>query len=106
MANDISGQLPIGPQQLGNASQLGQLGKTPTTEQGDSFKDVLMKSLEEVDRLQKDADRAFQGLATGKTQDVTEVLSAVQKADLAFKTLMQIRNKLIDAYDELRQMRI
>ena len=42
---------------------------------------------------------------TGKTDNVTEVLSAVQKADLAFKMLMQIRNKLIDAYDEFRQMR-
>jgi len=104
MANDISSQLPIGPQQIGGAGSAGA-AKTQPPQDG-SFKDVLMKSLEEVDRLQKDADVAFQRLATGQAQNVTEVLSAVQKADLAFKTLMQIRNKLIDAYDELRQMRI
>ena len=105
MANDISSQLPIGPQQIGGSAELSRQVRPQSTE-GGSFKDLLMKNLEEVDRLQKDADVAFQRLVTGQQQNVTEVLSAVQKADLAFKTLMQIRNKLIDAYDELRQMRI
>jgi flagellar hook-basal body complex protein FliE len=59
-----------------------------------------------VNQLQKDADVAFQRLATGQTQNVTEVFTAVEKADLAFKTLMQIRNKLVDAYNDIRQMRI
>jgi flagellar hook-basal body complex protein FliE len=103
MAGEINSNLPIGPQQTGGVGQAAGLQKTV---QGGSFKDMLMKSLQEVNRLQEDANVAFERLATGKTQNVTEVLSAVQKADLAFKTLMQIRNKLVSAYDEIRQMRI
>ena len=45
-------------------------------------------------------------LATGKSDNVSEVFTAVKKAELAFQTLMQMRNKLLDAYDEIRQMRI
>lgn len=103
MANDIGGNFQIQRPQFGDALKPAGLGKPA---QGQSFKEMLVKSLEEVDRLQKDADLAFERLATGQTQNVTEVLSAVQKADLAFKTLMQIRNKLIDAWNEIRNMRI
>ena len=104
MAGEISSQLPIGPGRVGGPAQQVGAGKAGTG--GESFKDMLVRSLDEVNRLQQDANVAFERLATGRTQNVTEVLSAVQKADLAFKTLMQIRNKLIDAYDEIRQMRI
>lgn len=104
MAQDIGGSLPIGPQQPVGPAQ--RVGPRRADAQGQSFKDMLVNSLEEVNRLQEDANVAFQRLATGKTQNVTEVLGAVQKADLAFKTLMQIRNKLVDAYEEIRQMRI
>jgi flagellar hook-basal body complex protein FliE len=103
--NEISSHLPIGPQGVGGAKpQVGPAAKPPQGEA--SFKDMLVKSLEEVNRLQTDAHTAVERWATGQTQNVTEMLGAVQKADLAFKTLMQIRNKLIDAYEEIRQMRI
>ena len=71
-----------------------------------SFKEVLMDNIRQVNALQADADRAIENLTTGQTQNVAEVLTAVQKADLAFKTLLQIRNKLMDAYDEVKQIRI
>jgi flagellar hook-basal body complex protein FliE len=45
-------------------------------------------------------------LTTGKTENVAEVFTAVKKAELAFQTLMQIRNKLSDAYEEIKQMRV
>jgi len=105
MPNDISQHLPIGPGQIGGPKQ-PVTGPGKTAPGGQSFKDMLVKSLDEVNRLQSDANVAVERWATGQTQNVTEMLSAVQKADLAFKTLMQIRNKLIDAYDDIRQMRI
>ena len=49
---------------------------------------------------------AIEDLTTGKTENVTEVLTAVEKADLAFRQLMQIRNKLIDAYEEINRLRV
>jgi len=105
MPGDISNHLPIGPGQIGAPKQ-PVTGPGGSAQGGQSFKDMLVKSLEEVNQLQNDANVAVQRWATGQTQNVTEMLGAVQKADLAFKTLMQIRNKLIDAYDEIRQMRI
>ncbi|NLF30925.1 MAG: flagellar hook-basal body complex protein FliE [Planctomycetes bacterium] len=70
------------------------------------FSQVLKESIAEVNRMQADADQAINALATGRTDNVAEVMTAVQKADLAFKTLLQIRNKLLDAYNEVRQMRM
>jgi flagellar hook-basal body complex protein FliE len=73
---------------------------------GQDFKTYLMDSIQEVNRLQAEAEQARIGLATGKTENVAEVFTAVKKAELAFQTLMQIRNKLMDAYDEIKQMRV
>jgi flagellar hook-basal body complex protein FliE len=73
---------------------------------GKDFKSVLLDSLNEVNRLQSEADQQVQRLLTGQTENVTEVLAAVNKAGIAFDLLMQIRNKLTDAYQEIQQMRV
>jgi len=73
---------------------------------GKDFKSILMDSLNEVNRLQGEADQQVQRLLTGETQNVAEVLAAVNKAGIAFDLLMQIRNKLTDAYQEIQQMRV
>ena len=69
---------------------------------GASFADTLKNSINEVSRLQQDASKAVQDLATGKTEDVTGVMTAMEKSDLAFKTLLAIRAKLMDAYEEIK----
>jgi flagellar hook-basal body complex protein FliE len=71
-----------------------------------SFKDVLMKNLGEVNQLQQQADASLENYVTGKSQNVGEVISASQKASLAFSMLTQIRNKLQEAYDEVKNLRI
>lgn len=86
--------------------RLGGTGAAGATGAGEKFQQVLKDSMAEVNRLQADADQAINALSTGKTNNVAEVMTAVQKADLAFKTLLQIRNKLLDAYSEVRQMRM
>ncbi|MCX5661829.1 MAG: flagellar hook-basal body complex protein FliE [Planctomycetota bacterium] len=70
------------------------------------FKDLLMKNIEQVNKLQQDADHAIEDLATGRRDDVDGVLIAKQKADLAFQLLLQVRNKMVDAYQEIKQMRV
>ena len=69
---------------------------------GASFSDALKQSIDEVARLQQDASSAVENLATGKTEEVTGVMTAVEKSDLAFKTLLAIRAKLMDAYEEIK----
>lgn len=69
---------------------------------GSGFADALKSSIDEVSRLQQDASTAVENLTTGKSEDVTGVMTAVEKSDLAFKTLLAIRAKLMDAYDEIK----
>jgi flagellar hook-basal body complex protein FliE len=73
---------------------------------GASFADVLKSSIDEVAKLQNDANQAVEALATGKTENVTGVMTAVEKSDLAFKTLLSIRGKLMEAYEEIKNIPI
>ena len=73
---------------------------------GPSFKDYLLDSIKQVNSMQQDADHAVESLFTGGDANPAEVLTAVQKADLAFRMLMQVRNKLVSAYEEIQNMRI
>lgn len=73
---------------------------------GMDFKRVLLDSLEEVNRLQSEADAGVQRLLTGETDNVAEVLHASNKAGIAFDLLMEVRNKLTEAYREIQQMRV
>jgi flagellar hook-basal body complex protein FliE len=94
---------------LGNIAGIGKTGCGSTTSRASptsSFADVLKKSIDEVSKLQQDASNAVDAVATGKTENVTGVMSAVEKADLAFKTLLSIRSKLMDAYEEIKQISV
>lgn len=71
-----------------------------------SFKDMLVNSIKEVNTMQHDADKAVEALFTGEDVNPAEVLTAVQKADLAFRLTMQMRNKAMDVYREIRDIRI
>ncbi len=55
--------------------------------------------------MQQDADRAVEDLYSGKRNDLESVVIATQKADTAFKMLLQVRNKVMEAYDEVKQIR-
>ena len=68
--------------------------------------EILLNNLEEVNRLQRDADKSVQALYSGETDDVAGVFTAVNKAGVAFDLLMEIRNKLVEAYREIQQIRI
>lgn len=71
-----------------------------------AFRDVLLGSIQEVNSMQQQADSAVEALYTGQDVNPAEVLTAVQKADLAFRLLMQVRNKIVQAYDEVRGMQV
>ena len=71
-----------------------------------SFKDYLLDSIQQVNDMQQQADSAVEKLATGGDVSPAEVLTAVQKADLAFKMMLQVRNKLVQAYEEVQAIRV
>ena len=69
-----------------------------------SFGKVLKQSLSEVNQLQNRANHAIDALATGQNPDIHETMIAMEKADVAFRLLMQIRNKVISAYETIMRM--
>lgn len=73
---------------------------------GPSFKDLLMQNLEQVNELQQDATRAIEDLQAGRRNDLETVLMATAKADTAFRMLLSVRNKMVDAYEEVKQIRV
>ena len=73
---------------------------------GSSFKDVLVDSIQQVNSMQLQADQAVETMFSGGDVNPAEVLTAVQKADLAFRLTMQMRNKLMDVYQEIKDIRI
>jgi flagellar hook-basal body complex protein FliE len=70
-----------------------------------SFKEILQESLGSVNQLQKDADQVLEKYTKGEaSQD--QVMVAFKKAQIAFEAMLQIRNKLVDAFEEIQRMRI
>src|SRR5438093_11728113 len=91
----------------GGGVSAGQSAAGSAGVSGDSsFADTLKQSIDEVAKLQQDASQAVENLTTGKTDDVTGVMTAMEKSDLAFKTLLSIRTKLMEAYEEIKNMSI
>ena len=108
MIQGITNNLSAGKLAGGGVSPAssGGVGGAGSAQGGASFSDMLKNSIDEVSRLQQDASQAVADLATGKTEDVTGVMTAMEKSDLAFKTLLAIRAKLMDAYEEIKNMPI
>lgn len=73
---------------------------------GDSFKEALGSAVEELNRLQHNADQAVTSLALGETVDLHNVTIAVEEASVAFQLAMQVRNKLVEAYQEVMRMQV
>jgi flagellar hook-basal body complex protein FliE len=80
--------------------------QTGAAASGPSFKDVLLENLNKVNQLQADATTAIEDLQTGRRTDLETVLSATAKADTAFRMLLSVRSKMMDAYDEIKQIRV
>ena len=71
-----------------------------------SFGQTLHDCLQKVDAEQQSSATAIQDLLAGKTEDVLPVVSAVAKADLSFKLLIGVRNKVVEAYKQTLNMQV
>lgn len=99
-----------GPNNIGGIGSIGAASpgtvKSGASTGGTSFADTLKSSIDDVSKMQQDASQAVDDLTTGKTDNFTGVMNAVEKADMAFKTLLAIRSKLMDAYDEIKGIQV
>src|SRR5512140_3524490 len=93
---------PTAPTGATAPGRVGGTGAAPAADGG--FADQLRQQLEQVNQMQAEADAGIQALVTGQTDNITQVLTSARKAEVAFSLLMEIRNKLVDAYTELKQL--
>ncbi len=75
-------------------------------ETGESFSAFLGRSINEVGDLLKVADKTTTDLATGKVENLHEAMIGMEKAETAFKLLVQVRNKAMEAYHEVMRMQV
>jgi len=73
---------------------------------GGEFKNILLEALGQVNTMQSQANQAVEQLVTGGDVNPAEVLTTLQKADISFRMMLQIRNKLVQAYQEVNNIRI
>lgn len=84
-------------------------GLSPVKQTGDeatNFGKILAEALSDVNKLQKNAEKASVDLAAGKLQDISQVTIATEKASIALQLTMQVRNKVVDAYQEIMRMQV
>lgn len=72
----------------------------------DTFGSILKESMSRVNDLQNEADRAIEGLAKGEVKNIHETMIAIEKASLSFNLMVQVRNKLLSAYDEIMKTQV
>jgi flagellar hook-basal body complex protein FliE len=98
MISPIQGLPPLGS--LGSLDKIAP-GK-PVTES--AFLDTLKGAMNQVQQVQGDASQQVTDLLTGKGGDIHGAMIAVEKADLSFQMMMQVRNKIVSAYQEVSRM--
>lgn len=89
---------------LGNLSNLQK--DNNTEEKNKNFGQMLMETLNNVNKLQVDADEIATDFVTGEVDDVHKVMIAAEEAKLSLQLMVQVRNKAVEAYEEISRMQI
>jgi flagellar hook-basal body complex protein FliE len=101
---------PIAPVTLANPATSVQAPSTfPATgneANGSAFQSIFEGALNTVQGAQANADTAVQNFLSGNTEDVHSTVLATQRADLTFELFMQVRNKVVSAYQEIMRMQV
>ncbi|BCB96475.1 flagellar hook-basal body complex protein FliE [Dissulfurispira thermophila] len=71
-----------------------------------SFEDAIKDALNEVSTIQNEAEKAIEDFSKGEIKDIHTVVIAMEKADISLQTLLQVRNKLLTAYEEIMRMQV
>ena len=99
MSSTIQGLPPIDPTSFERSS-----ASTTDSSSSSGFWDTLKDSFDQVQQAQSDADQKVSDLVTGKGEDIHSAMTAVEKADLSFELVMQVRNKIVQAYQQVSQI--
>lgn len=73
---------------------------------GNSFGNVLKDAVNDVNKMQVQADQSIAKMQVQETGSLHEVMIALEKADISFRTMLQVRNKALEAYQEIMRMSV
>jgi len=93
-------------QALTQVPQLAQPSGSPAAKVERSFGDLLNTMVTETNQRQQEADQAIQQLHAGGEQGLHEAMIAMEKADISLRYMVQVRNKVIEAYQEVMRMQV
>jgi flagellar hook-basal body complex protein FliE len=93
-------KIPAGPEFQMRAGNV----KGPDSRKEQPFSEILASGVKRINELQVNADNMTNRLALGEVEDISEVSIAVEKAELALRLMVQIRDKLVDAYQQIARM--
>ena len=96
---------PLGIVSRINTQSTGMARRSGASSEAD-FMQHLRDEIQKVNQAGQDASQATNDLLTGQRDDLEGVMIATQKADSAFRMLLALRNKVVDAYDEVRNIRV
>ena len=88
------------------AAERVAIGGAAGTGAGESFTNVLGNALAQVNQLQNQATSSISALATGEKTSLHDTMIAMEQADVSFRLMMQVRNKIVEAYQEIMRMQI
>ncbi|WP_022853678.1 flagellar hook-basal body complex protein FliE [Thermodesulfatator atlanticus] len=91
---------------LGNPYGLNSLPKKQTQEAQENFLNLLKQEIKTVDAAQKVAAENLKAFASGENPDLAGLTLSLTKADLSFRFLLQVRNKVLQAYEEIMRMQL
>lgn len=84
----------------------GQSKTNAVTQAETSFSDIFKTMVAETNQQQQNADQAMQQLHTGGETNLHEAMISMEKADISLRYMIQVRNKAIDAYQEIMRMQV
>ncbi len=99
MPAPISFPRTIIPERIGPTSRPGELPQT-------NFSSVLKNAIERVETFQHDANQKVQSFLGGENEDLHTVILGTQRAELAFELFQQVRNKVVQAYQEVMRTQV
>src|SRR2546426_11345937 len=100
MMNDIRAISQLG------TGEVPAAGSATPGSTGESFTSVLQDALAKINEAQAQADVSVQSLLTGQSTNLHETMIALQKADVSFQLMLQVRNKIVGAYEEIMRMQL
>lgn len=102
------GAAPSRSQEARTAREMGAQGlpAPSAADGGRTFSDILTRSVDKVNQMQVQANTAISELIAGRTKNIHETMLTIERADTSLRLMMQVRNKILDAYREVMRMQV